>query len=237
MLFYTGIALAVIAVPVQFDGSMTTLAWVMLGFVLLLSGVRRHRAANRALGFAVYLLVLGRLLVFDGYHAIVDSAHAHPILNASFLAGLVAVAVLLASAVLLHRNRGRLLPAERHVVPALVVSAAVALWWRGTAETVLFFETQRIAGGAAHVPTGRRILLAVSWVWAIYAALLIGGGFIARYRPLRLLGVVVIGFLVAKVFLFDIQALERGYRIASFVGVGALLLLISAAYQRDRKAS
>ena len=35
----------------------------------------------------------------------------------------------------------------------------------------------------------------------------------------------------------DIQTLEKGYRIASFVGVGLLLLLISILYQRERRST
>ena len=45
----------------------------------------------------------------------------------------------------------------------------------------------------------------------------------------------ILGLLVLKVFVLDMQELERGYRIASFVGVGLLLLLISVLYQRERR--
>jgi uncharacterized membrane protein len=71
-------------------------------------------------------------------------------------------------------------------------------------------------------------------VWAVYAGLLILGGFLFRYRPIRYLGIAVLGLLLAKMFLLDIQELERGYRIASFAGVGFLLLLISVLYQKER---
>jgi len=35
------------------------------------------------------------------------------------------------------------------------------------------------------------------------------------------------------VFLYDVSELDRGYRILSFIVLGALLLAISFVYQRD----
>jgi uncharacterized membrane protein len=37
---------------------------------------------------------------------------------------------------------------------------------------------------------------------------------------------------VGKVFLYDLSALQRVYRILSFIALGVLLLAISFAYQR-----
>jgi len=42
-----------------------------------------------------------------------------------------------------------------------------------------------------------------------------------------------IAFTIGKVFLYDVSELDRGYRIVSFIVLGALLLAISFAYQRD----
>jgi uncharacterized membrane protein len=38
---------------------------------------------------------------------------------------------------------------------------------------------------------------------------------------------------IAKVFLFDMSQLSQGFRILSFLGLGALLLAVSFVYQRD----
>ena len=38
---------------------------------------------------------------------------------------------------------------------------------------------------------------------------------------------------IAKVFLVDVSELAEGYRILSFLGLGALLLAVSFVYQRD----
>jgi uncharacterized membrane protein len=44
---------------------------------------------------------------------------------------------------------------------------------------------------------------------------------------------ILILFTIAKVFLFDISGLSAGYRVASFMALGALLLAVSYAYQKD----
>jgi uncharacterized membrane protein len=38
---------------------------------------------------------------------------------------------------------------------------------------------------------------------------------------------------IAKVFLVDVSELSQGYRVLSFIGLGALLLAVSFVYQRD----
>jgi uncharacterized membrane protein len=44
---------------------------------------------------------------------------------------------------------------------------------------------------------------------------------------------ILIAITVVKVFVYDVSQLERGYRIVSFIVLGALLLAISFVYQRD----
>ena len=48
---------------------------------------------------------------------------------------------------------------------------------------------------------------------------------------------ILIGLTVGKVFLYDLSALERVYRILSFIVLGILLLAISFAYQKKWFAS
>jgi uncharacterized membrane protein len=108
------------------------------------------------------------------------------------------------------------------------------LWIRISIETVAgFLVRERLTGHELHFP----MLLTVSLVWALYAGLSILAGFAFRYRPVRYFGIVVLGLLLAKVFLLDISELERGYRIASFVGVGLLVLLTSILFQRQKGSS
>ncbi len=74
--------------------------------------------------------------------------------------------------------------------------------------------------------------LALSILWTCYAGLLLLFG-IQRHSPLlRWQGLVLLGIVVAKVFLFDLSFLARVYRILSFFILGSVLLAVSFFYQR-----
>ncbi len=40
-------------------------------------------------------------------------------------------------------------------------------------------------------------------------------------------------YTIAKTFLYDMRNLSQGYRVVSFLGLGALLMAVSFAYQKD----
>ena len=44
---------------------------------------------------------------------------------------------------------------------------------------------------------------------------------------------VLIALTIGKVFLFDVSELQQGYRILSFIALGAVLMGISYVYHRD----
>ncbi len=71
-----------------------------------------------------------------------------------------------------------------------------------------------------------------AWSMILGAALL-AAGFQRKVATLRWLGLVLLALSIGKVFLFDLRVLSQGYRILSFLGLGALLLGVSFVYQRD----
>jgi uncharacterized membrane protein len=90
--------------------------------------------------------------------------------------------------------------------------------------------------GVASITTAIAIAFQTHWVsigWFFEAAVLMAIGFRKESRLVRWQALALMGLAVLKVFLFDIQELSRGYRIISFIALGALLLLVSFAYQRD----
>ncbi len=226
----TGIALAVIAVPVQFDLAWVTLAWAALAVVLLWHGLRAGDRGHRLSGLAVLGLVLVRTLFMDntGLH---DPESFLPVMNGGFLGG-VAVIVILGLLAWIYRRRGiELSPLEAHLGTPLLLTAVSVLFWKISFEVLAYFEMQKaITGTDAEVQR----LLTLSLVWAVYAAAVVGSGFATNFKPLRILGIVLLGITVFKVFLLDIQALDQGYRIAAFVALGLLLLAVSMLYQRRR---
>ena len=75
--------------------------------------------------------------------------------------------------------------------------------------------------------------LAISGFLMAYGAALLAIGFWRRNAFVRWQALILILFTIAKVFLFDISGLFAGYRVASFLALGALLLTVSFAYQKD----
>ena len=67
----------------------------------------------------------------------------------------------------------------------------------------------------------------------LFGAILLAVGFWRRSAFLRWQALVLLAVTVGKVFLVDISELSQGYRILSFLGLGALLLAVSFVYQRD----
>ena len=67
----------------------------------------------------------------------------------------------------------------------------------------------------------------------VFGAMLLATGFWRRSAFLRWQALVLLAVTIAKVFLADMSALSEGYRILSFLGLGALLLAVSFVYQRD----
>jgi uncharacterized membrane protein len=72
----------------------------------------------------------------------------------------------------------------------------------------------------------------ISILMAVYALGLIAAGTATRRAMNRLLGLVLIGIVVAKLYLIDVWDLGRGFRITAFLGLGFLLLLVSYLYSR-----
>ena len=75
--------------------------------------------------------------------------------------------------------------------------------------------------------------LAISGFLMFYGAALLAIGFGRRNAFVRWQALILILFTIAKVFLYDISGLSAGYRVASFLALGALLLTVSYAYQKD----
>ena len=78
-----------------------------------------------------------------------------------------------------------------------------------------------------------RRALAISGFLMIYAAALLAVGFWRRSAFVRWQALALLVFSIGKTFLYDMRNLSQGYRFASFLALGALLMTISFAYQKD----
>jgi uncharacterized membrane protein len=75
--------------------------------------------------------------------------------------------------------------------------------------------------------------LAVSAFLMLYGAGLLTIGFWKRSAFIRWQALILLVFTIAKTFLYDLRDLSQGYRVLSFLALGALLMAVSFAYQKD----
>ena len=112
-------------------------------------------------------------------------------------------------------------------------------WTGGTIEgnlTIAHGVTLHAAG--AHTGnTTQNSQLALSAFWAALGFTSLVAGFARDKRPLRLAGLALLGLAVGKVFIVDLAALESIWRVASFLGLGLLLLAAAFGYQRARSGA
>jgi len=243
-LHFLHLALAIgfitIAIPIRLDGHWITIGWLVEAAVLLWLSDRIR--SDFLTMFAVGALVLGvvRLLAFDNFYA------TTLIFNARMGTYAVAIAVLGAMAWYGVRHQGDLGRQGAAVaVVALNVLALIAL-----SHEVADYYSRQLAAIAPHYNARgytsyspaysadvRSIRLAedftYSALWMAYGAMLMIIGFWRRSSFVRWQALVLIAITIAKVFIYDVSQLDRGYRIVSFIVLGVLLLAISFVYQRD----
>jgi uncharacterized membrane protein len=176
----------------------------------------------------VLAFALGHHLLFDLETLGFGSSRPTDGVRTQWVAGITGAAAILAVAWLLRRARARrtnLTDLEARSGTGLILTATAFLLYLLSVQVWRSLEDEG----------ERRALLGLSLAWAVYGGGLIAIGFLRHFRPLRLAGVGLLLGLVLKLFTLDMSVLERGERIASFIGVGVLLLVVSLLYQNRRR--
>jgi hypothetical protein len=114
--------------------------------------------------------------------------------------------------------------------PVLYVAGHTVMLWGLVLETLGWISRTTAPDNLANARS-----TAVSILMAAYAVLLVARGVSARSVLDRVLGLVLIAAIVAKLYLYDVWRIDRGmYRVAAFAGLGIFLLLMSYLYSRHR---
>jgi uncharacterized membrane protein len=74
----------------------------------------------------------------------------------------------------------------------------------------------------------------MSAMWAVSGLAALAAGLLRDHRTVRLGALCLLLATIAKVFLYDLAALQSLYRVASCIALGVLLLLAAALWQRIR---
>ncbi len=122
----------------------------------------------------------------------------------------------------MRRHGGRRLPPV-----ASAAALALGFAWISLEVRQLFHGSFLDAG-----PSGAAERYAYSAAWVLYGVALLLAGIARRGPILRYGSLGVMLLAVAKVFLYDTARLSDLYRVLSFLGLGASLLLLGFLYQR-----
>lgn len=225
-----------VAIPLRLDAHWITIGWfVEAGVLLCVANRIRSDFLNL---FALGALALGviRLLLIDNFQT------TQIVFNMRMATYAVAVAVLGAVAWYAGRRDDE---AARSVAAVVIVSLnlltlialsrEVADYYRR--QMTVFRPSRGIPWNATFYHNLRNIDIerdfTYSALWMAYGAMLMIVGFLRRSAFVRWQALILIAVTIVKVFIYDVSQLDRGYRIVSFIVLGALLLAISFAYQRD----
>jgi uncharacterized membrane protein len=222
-----------IAIPLKAHGRWLTIGWLVEGAALVWVAWRLHSRLLRALG--TLCAALGLVILVTGN----PSASTTPILNQRF--GTYCVGIAVCSLMAWMAIRATPSDEDRRAVlawPVIAVGAGLAVnalillavgweihsyWWhlqyRG--DWTLLRDDRMYAQ------------FTYSAFFMIFGAVLLALGFWRKTAFLRWQALVLLAVAIAKVFLVDVSTLSQGYRILSFLGLGALLLAVSFVYQRD----
>ncbi len=222
-----------IAIPLKAHGRWLTIGWLVEGAALLWASRRVGSKLLRVLALICLLLGLAAVL------AVNPDASTVPIFNQRFGTHCVAIAVFVFVA-WLARNaepeenppRSTLVAGSCHASLASGQRSDPARHRLGDPQLLVVSQLARQHGTHARIPHVRAVhLFGVLHGVRRCAA---GSSDSGVTRP-SCVGRRWCCWRVAigKVFLVDISALSQGFRILSFLGLGALLLAVSFVYQRD----
>jgi uncharacterized membrane protein len=219
-----------IAIPLKAHGRWITTGWLVEGAVLLWLASRDQSRLLRVL--AVLCLALGLCALVT----INPNASLTPVFNERFATYLVAIAACAFTAWVAANAKADVETADfpwtsLAATAALAVNALILMaigleihsyWWNLRWTRGHDFEQYRMHAQFTYS----------AW-FMLFGAILLTAGFWRRSSFLRWQALVLLAFAIGKVFLVDVSELSQGYRILSFLGLGALLLGVSFVYQRN----
>jgi uncharacterized membrane protein len=237
------ITFATLAIPIQLKQNWITLSWAVEATVLTWVAVRTSSVRMHQASCAVMALAVFRLFAYD------NSLSGDPfqlVFNKRFFTYLVVILACYAIAWLVKKMPEGMGRGMVHSFRVFLLLASLLTVILMTMEASSYYDGERsallrAAGSRFYNPDEKfRSIenarqLAYSVLWGIYSVTLIIVGIVKRFRDIRWFAMGLFAVTIAKVFLVDLNSLERAYRVLSMIALGAILLLAAFLYQRYRK--
>jgi uncharacterized membrane protein len=215
-----------------------TVLWTFYALAALVVGTKRNLPVLRY-GALAWLCVTGaKILAFDAQFY--DAAWHLPLFNQTFAAFAAYIAALwYAGRLYVHSDK--IDERERHLVLTAITVAAnlYAIIALSLEATGYFEKTIRVTDFDSPDMRDLRLAqgLSLSLVWTLYGGAMLLYGHARQNRLLRIMALVLLTATAFKVFFLDLAALEKFYRIVSFLVLGAILLAVSFLYQQKQRGA
>ena len=195
--------------------------WAVYAALLVGVGLAKGWLLARWGGLALMAGAVFKLLAVDTFVVRLDPFSFVPFLNPHFLTILLVTVLLAGLAYWGLRKRTGTGRYEPLVFRGLAVAANVVAVWGVSFEALHYFGSREVVLGVDNF-SAKHLTLTV--LWAVYAVGVIGVGIARRSSKIRLAGIALLAVPVIKLFAFDVFLLDREYRVAALVTLGALLL-------------
>ncbi len=257
----TGALFLTLAVPLQFDGSWITVAWIVESLLIYCTASFVQNRGFQIMGATVFFIGMVRFFAYDAFTLPLNEFV--PIFNKVFWLALLAIIIAYSIAYIYKKYGSTTIEIARNGIIAFVLVANVLSILILTQQITLYYKKAIVAEtatrsdeiqkcsqmyngdeqGYRNCSAGVRSSAdstqslqntsntAVSILWALYAAILVILGFIRRIAAVRRLGLVLFGITALKVF-FDVWSLGQLYRIVSSISFGVIALGASFLYAK-----
>jgi uncharacterized membrane protein len=208
-----------LAVPIQFAGFRITIAWALEGAALAWISAR-FQSTRMSIGASIVLiLALMRLYTVDTvYYA--EQQDFPLFLNQRFLTfAVTAIGLFIASKFFTDRSQALVAYVAGHFVTLTALGLELASWVQRSVAADNQFQT---------------LTVSISILMALYGLMLVTLGVATKTSINRILGLLLMGLVVVKLYLSDVWQLGYLFKIVAFVGLGVLLLTVSYLYSRFR---
>jgi len=223
----------VLTVPLLFSRQWITVFWAIQGVALIGAGVRVASVNLRHSGAALLIFAVGRFLLHDylfvfGLHwAKLFFPRAYQLEAVGrWITTIIALGAVLTAARLFRRSatNGDGL-SDRSWSNFFHGAFGLLLLFALTVEVSAHFYE--------HAPTAR--FAAISILWASFSIGTMLLGFLRNVVTLRHSAIALFAVVILKIFLLDMRNVRTPYRIASFLGVGVMLVGASFLYHRFKE--
>ncbi|MDQ6890309.1 MAG: DUF2339 domain-containing protein, partial [Bacteroidota bacterium] len=224
----------------QFDMSVLYLELYSFLFVLLLLLVNNKIASIKMSIRTQVILLSGCLLIYFVCLGAITGLQGYLLTTQKFLGHFYAfwviailIAIIFYKLVKIEREANSILPGSESLVVWLICGGIVIFL-----SFEFFYLANRLFYSAANSLEAIQtvyIKTCLPVLWGICSFCFMWHGMRHKFKPLRIISLVLFRITLLKLFMFDISNIPAAGKIAAFFCLGVLLLIVSFMYQRLKK--